>query len=184
MARTKQTAKVEEMTKKKATEDAAAAAAQLKAPAPKRTSQELPPDTRPATARRRTDSTDASSSSSAAARPSSSAATGPSSSAAAAPSASAFADKLRVLLHAQPEIGFFVTYNLSRWQKMDKIIKQQQGQILELREIIARAGHRSSGEAAHASAVLEALMSSNATLILHRLKVRPFATFCWCVLES
>jgi hypothetical protein len=36
---------------------------------------------------------------------------------------------------------FFVAYCLSRWQKTDKIIKLQHEQILDLREIVARAGH-------------------------------------------
>lgn len=185
MARTKLTAKAAEMAKKKAPEPAAAAAPVT---ARKRTSQpvELPPDDLQVAQRRRTDSNDASSSSSAAARPSSSAAAGPSSSAAAAHSAPAFADKLRLLFRAHPAMEFFVAYCLSRWQKTDKIIKLQHEQILDLREIVARAGHRSSGGGAvdTASNDREALMSSNATLIFSRLKVRPFVTFCLCVLES
>ena len=79
--------------------------------------------------------------------------------------------------HKVDELEFFVVYVMNRLHKVDELVKVQYDKHQALTEIVARQGHRTSGggPADTGSNQLNASMSSNASAIFARLKVRTFA---------
>ena len=80
-------------------------------------------------------------------------------------------------MEAVPQLEFFLVYVMNTLNKGDELVKVQYDQQQALTEIVARQGHRSSGGGAAntGSNQLQASLSSNASAIFARLKVRTFA---------
>jgi hypothetical protein len=106
------------------------------------------------------------------------AAAGPSRSATAVSSKTVtLVEHLRLVIQTVPQLLFFLVYVMNRLNKVDDLLQMQYDKHDALMEIVARQGHRSSGGGAAdtVSNQLQASMSSNASAIFARLKVRTFA---------